>query len=214
MKRFLLLMTVATMIGSAGCSAEQGNIKLNEPTAERGHSVMKALKLRHSEREYADKELSMQDLSDLMWAAYGINRQDGRRTAASALNKQDVDLYVFLKDGVYLYAAAENELQLKAKGDHRALVAGRQENFATAPAALVMVSDISRFGMDDRAMCERMGAMDAALVSQNVSVFCAGAGLATVPRASMDSEGIKKLLGLTDTQIPMINNPVGYPVGE
>jgi hypothetical protein len=78
-------------------------IKLNSPDKNRGCSVMKALSDRHSDREYADKELSLQDLSDLLWAANGINRPDGKRTAPSALNKQDIDIYVIMKEGAYLY---------------------------------------------------------------------------------------------------------------
>ena len=88
---------------------------------------MKALSDRHSDREYADKELSLQDLSDLLWAANGINRPDGKRTAPSALNKQDIDIYVIMKEGAYLYDTKTNSLQPLAKGDHRAAVAGSQD---------------------------------------------------------------------------------------
>ena len=107
---------------------------------------MKALSDRHSDREYAAKELSLQDLSDLLWAANGINRPDGKRTAPSALNKQDIDIYVIMKEGAYLYDAKANSLQPIAKGDHRAAVAGSQDFVKSAPVSLVLVSDLSRFG--------------------------------------------------------------------
>ena len=85
-------------------------IKLNAPDKARGTAVMKAFSDRHSDREYAAKELSAQDLSDLLWAANGINRTDGKRTAPSALNKQDIDVYVIMKDGAYLYDAKAHAL--------------------------------------------------------------------------------------------------------
>lgn len=188
-----------------------GELKLNRPDLNRGVNVMKAFSDRHSDREFSTRELSLQDLSDLLWAANGVNRPgDGKRTAPSALNKQDVDIYVFLAKGVYLYDASKHVLKLVAEGDHRAVVAGRQDFVKQAPVSLVYVSDLSRFGMGLDEQVKLMGAMDAGIVSQNVNLFCAGVGLSTVPRASMDQEALRKLLKLSDTQVPMMNNPVGY----
>ena len=188
-----------------------GELKLNRPDLNRGVNVMKAFSDRHSDREFSTRELSLQDLSDLLWAANGVNRPgDGKRTAPSALNKQDVDIYVFLAKGVYLYDALKHVLKLVAEGDHRAVVAGRQDFVKQAPVSLVYVSDLSRFGMGLDEQVKLMGAMDAGIVSQNVNLFCAGVGLSTVPRASMDQEALRKLLKLSDTQVPMMNNPVGY----
>ena len=179
-------------------------IKLNAPDKARGTAVMKAFSDRHSDREYAAKELSAQDLSDLLWAANGINRTDGKRTAPSALNKQDIDVYVIMKDGK---AHALNPI---AKGDHRAAVGGGQDFVKDAPVCLVLVSDLSRFGnVGDHT--KLMAAMDAGIVSQNINLCCAGIGLSTVPRASMDQAALKKILKLTDSQVLMMNNPVGYP---
>ena len=188
-----------------------GELKLNRTDLNRGVNVMKAFSDRHSDREFSTRELSLQDLSDLLWAANGVNRPgDGKRTAPSALNKQDVDIYVFLAKGVYLYDASKHVLKLVAEGDHRAVVAGRQDFVKQAPVSLVYVSDLSRFGMGLDEQVKLMGAMDAGIVSQNVNLFCAGVGLSTVPRASMDQEALRKLLKLSDTQVPMMNNPVGY----
>lgn len=185
-------------------------IKLSAPDKARGTAVMKALSDRHSDREFAAKELSLQDLSDVLWAANGINRADGKRTAPSALNKQDIDVYVLLKEGAYLYDAKAHVLNPIAKGDHRAAVGGSQDYPKTAPACLVMVSDLSRFGnVSDQT--KMMAAMDAGIVSQNINLCCAGIGLSTVPRAYMDKEALKKILKLTDSQVLMMNNPVGYP---
>ena len=171
---------------------------------------MKAFSDRHSDREYAAKEISMQDLSDLLWAANGINRTDGKRTAPSALNKQDIDVYVILKDGAYLYDAQAHALNPIAKGDHRAAVGGGQDFVKDAPVCLVLVSDLSRFGkISDQT--KLMAAMDAGIVSQNINLCCAGIGLSTVPRASMDQSALKKILKLSDSQVLLMNNPVGYP---
>lgn len=202
---FTALLLVATMQAQ-----DLKTIRLNTPDKTRGNSVMQALSDRHSDREYAAKDLSLQDLSDLLWAANGINRPDGKRTAPSALNKQDIDIYVIMKAGAYRYDAQTNSLQPVAKGDHRFAVAGGQEFVKSAPVSLVLVSDLSRFGnMTDRT--KLMAAVDAGIVCQNINVFCASVGLATVPRATMDQAALKRILKLTDNQLPIMNNPVGYP---
>ena len=187
---FASLLLVVTMYAQ-----DLKAIKLSSPDKNRGSSIMKALSDRHSDREYAAKELSLQDLSDLLWAANGINRPDGKRTAPSALNKQDIDIYVIMKEGAYLYDAKANSLQPIAKG---------------APVSLVLVSDLSRFGnIADHT--KLMAAVDAGIVCQNINIFCAATGLATVPRATMDQAALKRILKLTDSQLPIMNNPVGYP---
>ena len=212
MKTFFCFMTVM-LLGLTGAQAQSlKTIKLNTPNKTRGASVMQALNDRHSVREFADKKLSDQDLSDLLWAATGVNREDGRRTSASAMNKQDVDLYVFMEEGVYLYDPAAHQLNPVTEGDSRGLIGGRQASIATAPVCLLIVSDYSRFGsVGSEEERIRWGAFDAGLVSQNIALFCSGCGLATVPRGSMEFDAIKKLLNLSSTAIPVINNPVGYP---
>ena len=210
MKQLVILLAMCATMTTLHAKGA-GELKLNRPDLNRGVNVMKAFSDRHSDREFSTRELSLQDLSDLLWAANGVNRPgDGKRTAPSALNKQDVDIYVFLAKGVYLYDASKHVLKLVAEGDHRAVVAGRQDFVKQAPVSLVYVSDLSRFGMGLDEQVKLMGAMDAGIVSQNVNLFCAGVGLSTVPRASMDQEALRKLLKLSDTQVPMMNNPVGY----
>lgn len=209
MKKVQLLL-VCLMLSAAAFAADKV-VKLPKPNLNRSGAVMKALSERQSTREYASKALSLADLSDLLWAANGINRSDsGKRTAPSAMNKQDVDVYVVLPEGTYLYDAKKHQLNLVAEGDHRGAVAGGQAFVKTAPVSLVLVSDISRFGDAKSARNQLMGAMDAGIVSQNISLFCSSANLATVPRASMDFDQLKKVLMLKETQIPMMNHPVGY----
>jgi SagB-type dehydrogenase family enzyme len=208
MRKVSFILTVLLFI-TAMHAQDLKKIQLNNPDKNRGSSVMKALSDRRSDRAYAEKALSLQDLSDLLWAANGINRPDGKRTAPSALNKQDIDIYVIMKEGAYLYDAKSNSLQPVAKGDHRGAVAGGQDFVKTAPVCLVLVSDLSRFGkITDHV--KLMAAVDAGCVSQNINIFCSAVGVATVPRASMDMNALKQILKLTENQLPLMNNPVGY----
>lgn len=212
MKTIFCVLTTL-LLGLTSLQAQSlKTIKLNAPDKTRGASVMKALSDRHSEREFADKKLSLQDLSDLLWAAIGVNREDGKRTAASALNKQDVDVYVLMQEGAYIYDPKAHQLNPVAEGDHRPLIGGKQTSVNTAPACLLIVSDYSKFGdVGNEELRKQWGSFDAGLVSQNVALFCSGCGLVTVPRGSMETESLKKVLKLSATQLPVINNPVGYP---
>jgi nitroreductase len=194
------------------CSAQDvKEIALKQPDKTRGHAVMKALELRKSDREYADKMLNDQDLSDLLWAANGVNRPEtGHRTAPSAINKQDIDVYVCMATGVYLYQAKEHKLVLVTKEDVRKLIAAGQDFVLQAPLTLVMVSDGALFEGTAEAKA-LLGAFDAGIVSQNISLFCSGTGLLTVPRRYMDLEGgLHKALNLRPEQNLMLNHPVGY----
>ncbi len=196
---------------STAITAGAQDIQLPAPdTAQPSLSVVEALATRHSVREYSDEELSLQEISNLCWAACGRARDEEHITAPSAMNRQEIRLYVFSKDGAYEYSAGENKLLLAAPGDNRRLVAGFQDFAATAPVSLVMVADYEKFGADDehaRTLC----AVDAGIVSENVNIYCQGAGLATVPRATMDAGAISALLGLSAGQVPLMNNPVGRP---
>ena len=186
-------------------------IKLLEPDKTLDASLMQALTDRASQREFADKQLSLEDLSSLLWAANGVNREDGKRTAPSAVNAQDVDIYVSMASGAYLYDAKQSQLTRITTEDLRSAVCGKQP--MAAPVFLVMVADISRYpeGLaSQRPLVESFAAMDAGYVSQNICLYCSAAKLATVPRASMDKEALTKSLNLKDTQIPLLNNPVGY----
>lgn len=209
MRKVQLLL--ACLVFSVAAFAADKVIKLAKPNLNRTGTVMKALSERHSTREFASKALNLSDLSDLLWAANGINRSDsGKRTAPSALNKQDVDVYVVLPEGSYLYDAKNHQLNLIAEGDYRGAVAGGQAFVISAPVSLVLVSDLSRFGDTKNAHTQLMGAMDAGIVSQNISIFCSAARLATVPRASIDINQLKKVLKLKESQVPMMNHPIGY----
>lgn len=208
--RKVQLLLLCLFISVATFAADKV-IRLPKPNLNRNSEVMEAFANRHSTREYAAKALTLTDLSDLLWAANGINRpEEGKRTAPSAMNKQDVDVYVVLPEGTYLYDAKAHQLNLVAEGDHRGTVAGGQAFVKSAPVSLLLVSDLSRLGDAKNTHTQLMGAVDAGIVSQNISIFCSAAKLATVPRASMDTAKLKSVLKLTDTQLPLMNHPVGY----
>ena len=187
------------------------DMKLNEPNKSRGSSVMKALSDRISFREYDTKELSLQDLSDLLWAANGVNRTDGKRTAPSAMNRQEIDVYVINKDGAYFYDAANHVLKAVAAGDFRKEVAASQDFAATAPVCVVLVANLEKLGDPASENTRITAGLDAGIVNQNINIFCASVGLATVPRGTMNKDALKKTLKLSDTQYIMLNNPVGHP---
>jgi SagB-type dehydrogenase family enzyme len=215
---FLIGALLLVPILGMGQAQDLMTIKLLEPNKERGLHFMKALSVRASVREWSDKELGLQDLSDLLWAANGINRPDGRKTASSAMNAQDVDIFVFMKAGAYLYDAAAHALVPVLAGDHRSELmmmrpggpGGPGGPQSQAPIQIILVSDISRFRMGEPALKLEWAAIDTGIVSQNISVFCAATGLGTRPRGSMSKEKIKELLKLSDTQYPLLNHPVGY----
>lgn len=213
MNRLLTLLTTIAM----AITATSAQTVLPTPThAADGMSLDAALQQRRSIREFdPTRRVDLQTLSNLLWAAAGINRPDeGKRTNPTALNSQEIDLYVFCDKGVALYDYANNALVSVAEGDHRALVAGTagafiQDFVLDAPISIVMVINLNKFTIPaDSGL--KMGYVDAGIVSQNINLFCAANGLATVPRATMDSDGIRRLLGLDETHVPAMNNPVGY----
>jgi SagB-type dehydrogenase family enzyme len=188
------------------------SITLNPPDKKRGLPVMQALEKRASASGFTSDKLSLKDLSDLLWAADGINRPElKKRTAPSAMNAQDIDVYVFMEEGVYIYNATLHSLDPIVSGDQRILAAGRKTDIAKASVILLMVSDISRFPGGEDNMKLSMAAMDAGIVSQNISIFCAGVGFNTRPRATMDLVKLREILKLKDSQYPLLNNPVSYP---
>lgn len=202
-----LIMIAAVLFSVMSLMAEEKAL----PSADRsaGMPVMEAFAKRKSVRNFSGRELSQQELGNLLWAAMGQNRADGKLTAPSCRNFQEIRLFVFGKDGVWEYIPASHSVRQVAAGDHRALVAGGQEFVKSAPISLVMIADMTKFGKaDERA--KMMAAVDAGIVSENISLACAGLGLATVPRATMDSAAILKLLGLPENHMAIMNNPVGF----
>jgi nitroreductase len=182
-------------------------ISLDSPDLKRGLSVMEALSVRASVREWSSEMLNRKDLSDLLWAANGVNRpESGKRTAPSALNAQDIDVYVLLVEGAYLYEAPNHVLKPVANGDFRALA-----GLTDAPVYLILVSDLSRFQRGSEESKASWARIDSGIVSQNISLFCAATGLNTLPRSSFpELEKLRQNLNLGESQHILLNHPVGY----
>ena len=210
MKSAALLLTACLGIAASACTrAQSQNIRLNAPNMDRSVTMMQAFQDRKSTREFSERELSLQDLSDLLWAAWGYNRPaDKKRTAPTAMNRQEIDIYVVTKNGVYLYDAGIPELK-KISDENILDIVSNQPFAAAAPLHLVIVSDMNRYGNMDAASMATT-AIDAGIVSQNISLFCAGAGLATVPRGGLDKAKLAEALNLNDKQILQLSHPVGY----
>ena len=210
MKRFVLTLIATCLVG--GMSAQSLEpIQLKAPEKSAGLSVMEALANRHSTREFSYNKLTIQELSNLLWAANGINREEkgGMRTAPSAMNAQEVDIYVCMEEGAYLYDAKSNQLLPIVKEDLRGLVGGQQAYVKNAPVVLVMASDLAKLPGGNSEQTKLMAAVDAGIVSQNISIACSALGFVTVPRASMDKESLGQKLKLKNTQLLLMNNPVG-----
>jgi len=179
-------------------------------TQQGGLPLMEALGKRHSSREFGQSALPMTLLSNLLWAANGINRPGGGRTAPSALNAQEIDIFIALPSGAYRYDAATHELHLVAASDLRR-VTGYQDFVDEAPLDLVFVADHARMSMVPAAMRESYASVAAGAIAQNVYLFAASSGLATVIRAWIDRAAIADALGLTHDQQVLLSQTVGYP---
>ena len=200
-----ICLSIATM-----CVMAQNVIKLPEPDKNVPMTLYQALQQRKSVREYSSKDIDDMKLSQLLWAAVGINRPDGHLTAPTAVNAQDITVYVCRKDGAYLYVAKDNALQKVSDKDLRKEIASAQQFAAEAPVSLVIVTDNAKFRGGSTNGPTISGAIDAGYVSQNIDLACEALGLVTVPRATMDKDALKKELKLTEAQNPILNHPVGY----
>jgi len=205
----LTLLFFFTTLAAAG---ETKNIQLPGPQMEGGKPLMEALKDRHSSRSFSSKEISVQTLSNLLWAAFGINRPDsGKRTAPSALNWQEIDIFVATSQGLYIYQASDHSLQLVIAEDIRDKT-GTQSFVGRVPINLVYVADYSRMGTAPTEKKDFYSAADTGFIGQNVYLYCASEGLATVVRASIDKPTLAKMMQLRPDQKIILAQSVGYPI--
>jgi SagB-type dehydrogenase family enzyme len=198
-----LLMFVANVYS-------QETIKLPAPKTEGGMPLMQALKERKSSREFSSRKLSMETLSSLLWAAWGINRPDGHRTAPSARNLQDIDVYVAMGDGLYLYEAKDHQLKKILSEDIRAAT-GNQDYVKNAALNLIYVSDLARLKVPDPMAVEFFTGTHTGFIAQNVYLFCASEGLSTVVRGNIDKAALAKIMKLRADQKITLAQSVGYP---
>jgi SagB-type dehydrogenase family enzyme len=202
------LITTSFVLAAAICSA--GDIRLPSPARHGGKSLMQTLAERKSSRDFSGRDIPMSTISSLLWSANGISRNDGRRTAPTGRNVQDMDVYVMLASGVYRYDAAANALTLVNPGDHR-YAAGKQEFARQAPLNLFYVHDRTRGMKADEQDTQRYAGIHAGAIMQNVYLFCANANLATVARANIDYDICAKALRLNAQQRIVLGQTVGFP---
>jgi nitroreductase len=191
-------------------AAQTPAIQLAPPDRSGGRPLMQVLQDRHSQRDFRREPLPAQIVSNLLWAAFGINRSDGRRTAPSASNRQEIDIYVATSAGLYVYDATAHRLQPVVPGDLRGAT-GTQAFAADAAIDLVYVADFAKMGggsSDDRLM---YAGADAGVIAENVYLFCASERLATVVRASVDRAALGRRMGLRPEQRIILAQSVGYP---
>ena len=200
-----IALAVAFTVTAAGAP---DTIKLPPPDKDSGTTVVQALKARRSERAFSERDLPLEILSGALWAANGFNRPD-KRTNATGLNKQEISVYACMKNGTYLYDAKANTLIRVSDKDLRPAIADQQAFAAKAPVALLIVADTSDpvYHQGRRTVLSHY---DAGIVSGNIYLYCAANGLATVCRASMDREALKKALNLPDNIVLHLNHPIGY----
>ena len=192
-------------------AAELMAIKLPEPTMQGGMPLMQALKERKSTREFSPRALTLDVVSDMLWAAAGINRPEtAHRTSPTAMNMQEIDIYVVTPEGVYLYDFKGNMLVPIVSGDIRA-VTGGQEFVKDAPVNLVFVADLSKMSKLSPEDAVFYAATDTGFISQDVYLYCASAGLVTVVRGWMDKPALAKAMKLRADQKIILAQTVGYP---
>lgn len=213
-KTILLISFIFTIIFTCSVlvyAQEIKPIKLLAPQMEGGKSLMQALKERKSSREFSTKELPLQVISDMLWAANGINRPDsGRRTTPSAMNMQEINIYVAKAEGLYLYDANSNMLIPVLSEDVRGLT-GKQAFVKDAPVNLIYVADLSKMAKASGSDTDFYTGADTGFISENVYLYCASSGLATVVRGSVDKPLLAKAMKLRPDQKIILAQTVGYP---
>ncbi|MFA5293797.1 MAG: SagB/ThcOx family dehydrogenase [Phycisphaerae bacterium] len=190
--------------------AEIKNIELPKPQMDGGKPLMTALKERKTSRAFSSEWLPLQVISNMLWAADGINRPDGKRTAPTAMNKQEIDVYVAMEEGLYLYDAKANKLICILAEDIRA-VTGKQPFVKEAPINLIFVADYAKMGDGPAEQKDFYAAIDTGYISQNVYLYCASEGLATVVRGYLDKPACQAAMKLRSDQKIIVAQTVGYP---
>jgi len=196
---------------TSGTAADLKSIQLVKPQMDGGRLLMHVLKERKSSRDFSEKKLPIRVLSNLFWAASGINRiGTSKRTVPSTMNWQEIDIYVATKEGLYLYDSQQHRLEPILKQDIRALT-GTQTYVADAPVNLVYVADFARMGNAVRESKDFYAAVDTGFIVQNVYLYCASEGLATIVRAMIDRVPLAQAMQLRPEQRIILAQTVGYP---
>lgn len=206
MKKIIFTLTFVAMCFTI---MAQEPIKLPNPSLKADVSLYDALKNRQTNREFSSKELSLQQLSDLLWCAGGVNRKDGRLTSPTARNAQEIDILVLMDNGMYLYLPKENVLKPVISDDVREKMS-RQDMVVKAPVTLLFFANYEKMDGFNEEAREFYGATDAGFVSQNVYLFCAAYGLNTVVMGAIDRDYLKSVIPFEGKAI--LAQPVGFPL--
>jgi SagB-type dehydrogenase family enzyme len=208
MKHAFLLFALALL--QPACMAQHADtITLPDPVKQGGKPLMNALNDRHSSRDFTEKELSEQQMADMLWAANGINRPDGRRTAPSARNKQEIDLYLTTAKGVFLFDALTNRLICISTEDIRAKTGG-QPWVKDAAVNILYVCNMNKAASADTTGMLVNAAFTSGAIAQNIYLYCASEGLGSVVRGSFKGDELKGLLKLSDQQVIVMAQTVGW----
>jgi len=207
----LICPALTSCTGVKSASVQQFSLtQLPKPQTDGGRPLMQVLKDRKTLREFSGEKLPPQVLSNMLWAACGVNRPDGKLTAPTARNWQEIDVYVATADGLYLYDAKGHILKPILAEDIRAAT-GLQPFVKDAPVNLIFVSDLSRMGGAPADQKDFYSATDTGFISQNVYLYCASEGLATVVRGYIDRPAMAKVMKLRPDQKVILAQTVGYP---
>jgi len=213
-KIFILVLIMLVAVGhvcSGADTPEQNRVTLPKPQIDGGKPLMQVLSERATSRSFSSKPIPDPVLSNLLWAAFGINRpESGKRTAPSARNWQEIDIYLATADGVFRYDAEKHALIKQMEKDIRSQT-GMQSFVADAPLNLIYVADYSRMGDTGNANKDFYSAADTGFISQNVYLFCASEGMATVVRGLVDRDALKDAMNLKPDQKVILAQTVGYP---
>jgi SagB-type dehydrogenase family enzyme len=206
------LISALFLAGAFAISAQPLDlITLPKPRTDGGRPLMQVIKDRQSIKDIRRDPLPLQTLSDMLWAAFGFNRpQIAHRTAPSAMNSQEIDIYVGTAEGIYQYDATNHALLPVAREDIRAKTGGGP--FAQeAPLALIFVADLLKLAKAKPEERPRYAGIDTGFISQNVYLFCASEGLATVVHELGERPALAKAMRLRPDQQIILAQAVGYP---
>jgi SagB-type dehydrogenase family enzyme len=203
-KSTLLFLMVNLMVNVFGQTLE-----LPAPLKTGGMPLMEALAKRATVKAFDTSDISMQQLSNLLWASFGVNRPDGRRTAPSANNKQEIDIYVLLKKGAYVYDAQNHKLIQITPEDLRSQAA--DQRFAEAPVQLIFIADLAKRGDGPEEGKMMTANIDCGYISQNTYLYCTSEGLVTGARGTVKRDALIPKLNLRPDQRILLAHSVGHP---
>ncbi len=208
MKKQIFIVIMTLVIGCSTLFA-QDTIILLPPSQEGEMSLTEALQKRKSARSYSGESITDQQLSDLLWSAFGINRPDEmKRTAPSSRNQQEMDIYIFTKDGVFIYEPVNHSIIRIMNEDLRKLT-GRQDFVENAAVNLVYIADHSKSKSDDPVGRSKTSHINTGFIAQNVYLYSASQGLGCVVRGNLDKDALAEKLNLKENQEIIVAQSVG-----